>query len=272
MRTTKLILLGVLFGCGWIGGCASSQPPKGLHAHRPLGSLGAGSHSFAAEKERSGLQGFFAAVSRGNRKNSGGSRQLNPHGIPPERDPTSLRSQPTVSVELLIVAGEMGLKQHQFESAANYFRRALQMDPQNQRANAGLAQAKAGSGTPAQSASLPALQRESRRDSAPGLLDRAEMLDEKSVAGVQQVTYHELAEASGKPLQHPVSNYQDSFEITNPIARPEIDFHQWSSSQRITNPFFRSPALPGKFQPLETTRIREAAAMHPSVRLAADAD
>ena len=126
-------------------GCFNSRQTKGYQANSPLNPIGGLTQNTSNQNQGNGINKFFSGLT-GQKQNQPPRTEST---VAMSRDATSLQAPATVSADLLIVAGEMGLEQQRYDLAKNYFERALKIDPNNARAQSGLSRAAGRTGPPA---------------------------------------------------------------------------------------------------------------------------
>ena len=252
-------VLGV-FASTFSVGCVTTESTRGFQTNPPARTSVEFPHSFGQAEQKNSLQKFFGSLNPGKNSRPAGTQKP---------DATSLQSPGTVSVELLVVAGEMGLEQGRYEAAIGYFKRAIQMEPKNFRANLGWARAESGLGNQQQASrvyeslrewyperAMPADRPESnpRKQNFLGMktpVGNRGMVD-SGESTIEQVSFEEdVVEAGSQVISGAPSPI-----VLNPVAQasspsktmqPEILFRDLNPNQRVANPFFdERPSSPNR--------------------------
>lgn len=223
--SVSMIFLGIVST-----GCVTTHQTKGFQTNPSFKTSKGFPHSFAGEKEGNGFQKFFNSLVGKKSPNSLQNMPLNQDGMPLDADATSLHSKGTLSPELLISLGKMGLDKGRYDAAASYFERALQMAPQNAAAKAGLAEAQSKRSNLQNSQQIhEALQQQN------GL---TRPLGKKGSQSEIQLVSYEMEDEN--PSEAPEKISLESVEIPKApemIMHPEIRFNK-PAGQRVANPFF----------------------------------
>lgn len=282
MKTKGLGLLSLAVICALNVGCIVKHSTQGFQTNPPARMSEGFPHGFQPEQEKSGISKFFAQLNPGKLQGNGQANQFKSDEIPPERDATSLQSHATISPELLIVAGEMALNnpsgQPNYEAAAQYFNRAIKLDPKNLRANLGLAQAEKGRGRHKKADRIYQALREWYPEQAQQFNQAmpkgfGSTQSKPKSRGIQQVSYVEPLDPAADLATQPEDRTADRV-ISRAIAarkptvmQPEIRFSQLNLDQRIANPYFqgRTGAASMVSHQSETSADRKSAKKRRSV-------
>lgn len=233
MKRQALVALTIFASAITCCGCVTTKTTKGFQTNPPVRTSNGFPHDFSDSQEQGGIKKFFSGMTASNKSKSS-AEQPDPLELN-GRDPTSLQTPATVSTDLLVVAGEMALKQGRFDLAVDYFQRALTMDPNSQRAMAGLANAKAGR------KEVPATEQPNQRNAQlpPNLLGQVNSKSKSK--GIQLVSYSEENEIENGPESISVEQMSKP-AVENQYAemtlQPAIEIKASSNAQRVSNPFF----------------------------------
>lgn len=224
-------------------GCVTTKSSKGFQTNPPVASSNGFPHSFDQADRKNPIQKFFGAVTGQNKK----SPVLRTDNIPPERDATSLQSKGTISPELLIVAGEMAVRQNRLEQAVTYFERALQIDPGNLQARQGLAVAEEKRGNRERASEIRQAIQKRRAPLNPDHANSDAISSPKispSRSQILQVAYQQEEESRAHP---PAIALEDtSTDQQETVLHPQIEVNLGGNPQRFKNPFFGKLSIPRK--------------------------
>lgn len=115
-------------------GCVTSQKTTGSQTNPAVNSRTNQPFGAASNEKQSVIKKIFSSFAGNNDRKKMSAPRVDPN------DATSLQNRPDISPDLLVVAGKLSLEKHAWESAENYFTRALKMDPSNALAKEGLNQ------------------------------------------------------------------------------------------------------------------------------------